>query len=75
MQSIQENKPLCYTFIGSFLFFLVLSLEIIPPFNRWMQLVPFPSKKVVLELAGLLVVQIPIPVTFSSRRIISLYGR
>ena len=66
MQSIRENKPLYYTFIGSFLFFLVLSLEIVPPFNHWMQLVPFPSKKVVLELSGLLVVQIPISVTLSS---------
>ena len=46
MQSIRENKPLFYAFCVSFGFFFVLALEIIPPLNRWMQLVPFPSQKV-----------------------------
>ena len=50
MQSIRENKPLFYAFCVSFAFFFVLALEIIPPLNRWMQLVPFPSQKVVFSL-------------------------
>lgn len=46
MQSIKENKPLYYGFIVSFGFFFLLSLEIIPPINRMMELVPFPNWKV-----------------------------
>ena len=46
MQSIRENKMLFYGLVVSCCFYLVLAMEIIPPFNRYMQLVAFPSRKV-----------------------------
>lgn len=46
MQSIQENKFLYYGFIASFAFMFSLSLEILPPLNRMMDLVPLPNWKV-----------------------------
>ena len=46
MQSIQENKFLHYGFIASFCFMFSLSLEILPPLNRMMDLVPLPNWKV-----------------------------
>lgn len=49
MQSIKENKMLFYGLVVSCCFYLVLAMEIIPPFNRYMQLVAFPSWKVQLR--------------------------
>ena len=49
MQSIRENKMLFYGLVVSCCFYLVLAMEIIPPFNRYMQLVAFPSWKVRLR--------------------------
>ena len=46
MQSIKENKALYYGFIACFSLFFILSLEILPPLNRMMELVPFPNWKV-----------------------------
>ena len=44
MQSIRENKLLCYGFVISFAFMFLLSWEVIPPLNRMMDLVPLPSR-------------------------------
>ena len=46
MQSIRENKVLFYGLVGSCCFYLILAGEIIPPFNRYMELAPFPDRKV-----------------------------
>lgn len=46
MQSMKESKILYYSLIGCFVFCVILSTELIPSLNQWLQLVPLPNKSV-----------------------------
>ncbi|GAM22379.1 hypothetical protein SAMD00019534_055540, partial [Acytostelium subglobosum LB1] len=58
MQSLQENKPLLYSLSSVWLLGAILSLEIIPSWNTFLEMIPFPDAHFRMLMFGTIVVDL-----------------
>jgi hypothetical protein len=52
MESLRENKYLCYGLFGLDAFLFILATDTIQPLNEFMQLAPLPSVEVIDSLSA-----------------------
>eukprot|EP01133_Synstelium_polycarpum_P004288 gene4288-5007_t len=58
MQSLRENRPLLYALSGVWMLGIILSLEILPSWNEYLELIPFPDSTFRLLMFGTIVVDL-----------------
>ncbi|EFA80291.1 putative cation-transporting ATPase [Heterostelium album PN500] len=58
MQSLQENRPLLYCLSSVWMLGAILSLEIIPSWNEYLELIPFPDNTFRLLMFGTILIDL-----------------